>query len=141
MTGTPRWTASLIAPVTSPASETEISTALAPSLTAWAMRCACTCPSSEGGVSHTTSIGTLCLAESSLAAASAPVRADRKTGLVDDLAIMAILSPRLAGAPGSDLPHATRGRVQSAVTKRRRVSELDMYRISGLGGCSWLGPI
>src|SRR5687767_5243570 len=93
MTGTPRATASLIAPVTLPASEQEISAAVAPSLTAWASRCAWTWPSSDGGVSHTISIGTLCFCDSSLAAASAPVLAERKTGLVELLAIIAILIP------------------------------------------------
>src|SRR4051812_12266080 len=87
-------------------------TALAPSLTACAIRCACTWPSSAGGVSHTISIGMPCFCESSFAAASAPVRADRNTGLVELLAIIAIFSPRLAavlapaGAALSPPPHA-----------------------------------
>ena len=68
--------------------------AFAPSLTACAMRCACTCPSSLGGVSQAISTGTSCFAVSSLAAASAPVRAERNTGLVELLAIIAIFSPR-----------------------------------------------
>ena len=93
MTGTPRLTASSIAPVTLPASEQEIKMALAPSLTAWAMRCAWTWPSSAGGVSHTISIGTPCFCGELLAAASAPVRADRKTGLVELFAIIAIRNP------------------------------------------------
>src|SRR3954468_20976899 len=97
MTCTPRATASLIAPVTFPASEHEISTAEAPSLTACAIRCAWTWPSSAGGVSHAISTGTLCFCVNSFAAASAPVRADRKTGLVEDLAIIAILRPPLLG--------------------------------------------
>jgi hypothetical protein len=51
-------------------------TAVAPSLTACAIRCAWTWPSSVGGVSHTISIGTLYFCVSSRAAASAPVRAE-----------------------------------------------------------------
>ena len=129
MTGTPRATASLIAPVTLPASEQEMSTALAPSLTACAMRCAWTWPSSGGGVSQTISIGTLCFCDSSFAAASAPVRADRNTGLVELLAIIAIFSPRCpAGAAPVDgvldsrPPHAVSasGMTKSAVTIVRR---------------------
>src|SRR5687768_15393767 len=80
-----------MAPVTLPASDEERSTAEAPSFTACAMRWAWTCPSSCGGVSQAISIGILCVAESVFAAASAPVRADRKTGFVELLAIMAIL--------------------------------------------------
>ena len=60
------------------------------------MRCAWTCPSSAGGVSQEISTGTPCFAVNSFAAASAPVLAERKTGLVEDLAIIAILSPGLA---------------------------------------------
>src|SRR5688572_6866304 len=88
-----------MAPVTLPASEQEISAAVAPSLTACARRCACTWPSSAGGVSQTISTGTLCFCDSSFAAASAPVRADRNTGLVELLAIIAIFSP--APRPGA----------------------------------------
>ena len=108
-----------------------MSTALAPSLTAWAMRCAWTWPSSDGGVSQTISIGTLCFCDSSFAAASAPVRADRKTGLVELLAIMAIFSPRcpagaapVDGVVDSRPPHAVRARgmTKSAVTIVRRES-------------------
>src|SRR3954465_1901961 len=66
--------------------------ALAPSLTACAIRCACTWPSSAGGVIHTISIEMLFFCDSSLAAASAPVRAERNTGLVELFAIIAILS-------------------------------------------------
>src|SRR5689334_9724476 len=93
MTGTPRATASLIAPVTFAASEQEMRTAFAPSLTACAIRCACTWPSSVGGVSQTISTGTLYFRVSSRAAASAPVRAERNTGFVELFAIMAIFSP------------------------------------------------
>src|SRR5262245_18141725 len=108
MTGTPRETASFTAPVTLPASELESSTAEAPSFTAWAMRWAWIWPSSWGGVSQTTSTGTLCFSESSLAAASAPVRAERKTGFVELLAIIAILRPdeRVAGAGPSPFEQA-----------------------------------
>src|SRR5262249_48066549 len=74
--------------------------ALAPSLTAWAMRWAWTWPSSWGGVSHAISIGMLFAAPSSLAAASAPVRAERKTGFVELFAIMPILSRVTAFALG-----------------------------------------
>jgi hypothetical protein len=45
-------------------------------------------------VSHAISIGTPCLALSSFAAASAPVRAERNTGFVELLAIIAIFNPR-----------------------------------------------
>src|SRR6185436_16348924 len=90
MTGTPRATASSIAPVTLPASEHDTRIALAPSLTAWAMRCAWIWPSSWGGVSQAISIGTPILIDSSLAVASAPVSAERNTGLVELLAIIAI---------------------------------------------------
>ena len=62
MTGTPRATASLMAPVTLPASEHEIRIALAPSLTAWVIRCAWICPSSCGGVSQMISMGAPMLA-------------------------------------------------------------------------------
>ena len=91
MTSTPRATASLMAPVTLPASEQAMRMAWAPSLTAWAIRWACTCPSSWGGVSQATSISRPCLADSSRAAASAPSRAARKTGLVELLAMSASL--------------------------------------------------
>src|SRR2546428_8402229 len=79
-----------MAPVTLPASEHDRTIASAPSLTACAMRCACTWPSSCGGVSHATSTGTPCFADRSLAAASAPERAERKTGLVELFAMSAI---------------------------------------------------
>src|SRR4029078_4169316 len=104
MTGTPRATASLIAPVTLPASEQEISTALAPSLTAWAMRWAWIWPSSWGGVSQISSIGTPVRADRSFAAVSAPRRAERKTGLVELLAIIAMrigFPPRAGGGGGA----------------------------------------
>src|SRR5262245_12658183 len=97
MTGTPRATASLIAPVTLPASEQEMSTALAPSLTAWAIRCAWIWPSSWGGVSHMISIGTPVRPERSFAAVSAPRRAERKTGFVE---LFAIIAMRIGFAPG-----------------------------------------
>src|ERR1044071_1486295 len=57
-------------------------------------------PSSSGGVSHSTSIWILRESESSLAAASAPVREARKTGLFELLAIIAILRWPLVDAPG-----------------------------------------
>src|ERR1044071_6359807 len=100
MTGTPRPTASLMAPVTFPASEQEIRMASAPLLTACWMRCAWIWPSSSGGVSHSTSTWILSESESSLAAASAPVREARKTGLFELLAIIAILRWPLVDAPG-----------------------------------------
>src|SRR5262252_10194122 len=105
MTGTPRATASLIAPVTLPASEQEISTAFAPSLTAWAMRWAWIWPSSWGGVSHMISIGTPVRSDRSFAAVSAPRRADRKTGLVELFAIIA-MRIGLAAAGAADPPLA-----------------------------------
>src|SRR5882724_8747478 len=107
MTGTPRATASSMAPVTLPASEHETRMALAPSFTAWAMRWAWICPSSCGGVSQAISIGTPMLAESSLAVVSAPVRAERKIGLVELLAIIAMRMPRDAG--GAAAPPAAGG--------------------------------
>ena len=100
MTGTPRATASLMAPVTLPASEQERRTALAPSFTACAMRWAWICPSSWGGVSQAISMASLCSRESSRAAASAPVRAERKTGLVELLAIMRDLEAARAARGG-----------------------------------------
>src|SRR5215207_627446 len=121
MTGTPRATASLMAPVTLPASEQEINAAVAPSLTACASRCAWTWPSSAGGVSQTISTGTLCFCDSSFAAASAPVRADRNTGLVELLAIIAIFNP--GPRPGAS---ATAGLLpsllQPAASARARVN-------------------
>ena len=63
----------------------------APSLTAWAMRWAWIWPSSWGGVSQTISMAMPCFSDSSRAAASAPVRAERNTGLVELFAISAIL--------------------------------------------------
>jgi hypothetical protein len=87
-----------MAPSALPASEQETRIASAPSFTACAMRCACTWPSSVGGVSHAISMGTPCFAESSFAAASAPVRAERNTGFVELFAIIAILRPFFAAA-------------------------------------------
>src|SRR5689334_7295171 len=109
MTGTPRATASLIAPVTLPASEHEIRIALAPSFTAWAMRWAWIWPSSWGGVSQITSIGTPVRSDRSLAAVSAPRRADRNTGLVELFAIIAIrigFGPAAAAVPAEPSPGA-----------------------------------
>src|SRR6266700_3501237 len=103
MTGTPRAVASSIAPVTLPASEHDTRIALAPSFTAWAMRWAWIWPSSCGGVSQAISTGTPILADSSLAVVSAPVRAERKTGLVELLAIIAIRIGRAAGVAGPPL--------------------------------------
>src|SRR5262245_6996442 len=123
MTGTPRATASLIAPVTLPASEQEMSAAVAPSLTAWASRCAWTWPSSAGGVSQTISIGTLCFAESSFAAASAPVRADRNTGLVELFAIIAILMPWVRAPAAGAAPCCCSGwRLHPAASARLKAS-------------------
>jgi hypothetical protein len=103
-----------MAPLTLPASEQEINTAVAPSFTACAMRCACTWPSSDGGVSHTISTGTPCFCDMSFAAASAPVRAERNTGFVELFAIIAILidppdvaGVLVAGAPVSLLHDAS----------------------------------
>ena len=90
--------------------------AFAPSLTACAMRCAWTWPSSAGGVSQTISIGMPCFCDSSFAAASAPVRADRNTGLVELFAIIAILSGWRAGGARRLLPPA----LAAAVRRRRR---------------------
>jgi len=73
-----------------------------PSFTACRMRCACTSPSSFGGVSHSTSTFVPLFSESSLAAASAPVRDARNTGLSELFAIMAIridLPPAPAAPP------------------------------------------
>src|SRR5262245_66630702 len=97
-----------MAPVTLPASEHESRIAEAPSDTACAMRCACTWPSSVGGVSQAISTLMPCFCDSSLAATSAPVRAARNTGLVELLAIMPILkvlapAGDAAAAPGLGL--------------------------------------
>src|SRR6266542_760011 len=91
MTATPRSTASLIAPVTLPASVQEIRIASAPSFTACSIRCACTWPSSCGGVSQATWMVMPSCRDSSLAAASAPVRAARNTGFVELFAISAMV--------------------------------------------------
>src|SRR6266545_1928708 len=99
MTATPRLTASSIAPVTFPASEQEMRMASAPSFTACWMRCACTWPSSCGGVSQRTSTLMWCCCESSFAAASAPVREARKTGLVELFAISAMVIPSSVARP------------------------------------------
>ena len=64
--------------------------AVAPSFTACAMRWAWIWPSSVGGVSHTISIGWPIFADKSRAAVSAPRRAERKIGLVELLAIIAM---------------------------------------------------
>src|SRR5262245_66481586 len=80
-------------------------TADAPSLTACAMRCAWTWPSSPGGVIQTISTGTPVFCVISLAAASAPVRAERKTGLVELLAMTAIfIAPLADAAPAAGAP-------------------------------------
>src|SRR6516165_11049868 len=92
--------ASLMAPTSLPASEQETRIALAPSLTAWAMRWAWICPSSWGGVSQITSMGTPVFVDRSLAAVSAPRRAERKTGFVELLAIIAIRIGLTVGAAG-----------------------------------------
>src|SRR5690242_13917248 len=97
MTGMPLATASLIAPVTLLASEQEIRIALAPLLTAFSMFAAWTWPSSWAGVSQSICTSTPSFSLSSLAAASAPDLADRKTGLVVLLAIIPILSEFAAG--------------------------------------------
>src|SRR6185503_334623 len=67
------------------------------------MRCACTWPSSCGGVSQLTVTVIPFFAESSFAAESAPVRAARNTGFVELFAIIAIviLSLGLPGAPAA----------------------------------------
>src|SRR5688572_30116164 len=88
-----------MAPVTLPASEQDTRIADAPSLTACAMRCAWICPSSVGGVSQAISTLIPCFADISFAAASAPVRAERKTGFVELFAIIAILKAPPAAAP------------------------------------------
>ena len=66
--------------------------ASAPSFTACWIRCAWTCASSCGGVSQSTSILMWFFSPSYLAAASAPVRAARKTGFVELFAMTAIRS-------------------------------------------------
>src|SRR6218665_2116733 len=71
--------------------------ALTPSLVASAIFCAWTCPSSLVGVIHTMSIGVLCFAASSFAAVSAPLRAERKIGLVALFAIIAMCRPGARG--------------------------------------------
>ena len=72
------------------------------------MRCACTWASSPAGVSQTISTGTPCFCVSSFAAASAPVRAERKTGLFDALGDDRDLEPGFGGAAGAvpDPPQA-----------------------------------
>src|SRR2546423_14046728 len=92
MTGTPLSTALLIAPVTLEASEQEMRMALSPWLTASAMAWACFWPSSWAGVRQSIAISRPSLVDSSLAAASAPVRAERKTGLVELFATRAIVN-------------------------------------------------
>src|ERR1041384_2356845 len=86
-------------PVTLPAAEQEMRIALAPAFTACWIRSACPSPSSGGGVSQLTCTSTWYCAESSFAAASAPVRAERNTGLVELFAIIAILRPGCFAAP------------------------------------------
>src|SRR5262245_3224414 len=68
------------------------------------MRCACTCPSSCGGVSQTTLTLMLFFADSSLAAASAPVRAARNTGLVELFAMTAMVILFLLGPAAAVVP-------------------------------------
>src|SRR5690242_21040387 len=97
------------------------------------MRCACTCASSSGGVSQRTSILIWYFSPSSFAAASAPVRALRNTGLVELFAIIAmrkVLSPCAAGATArsdcalevsvvfSFRPHATASRAIRPAVRR-----------------------
>src|SRR3954469_11937440 len=81
-----------MAPFTFPASEQEMRIASAPSLTACWTRCAWTCPSSSGGVSHAICTSSPVLADASFAACSAPVRAARNTGFVELFAINAIVN-------------------------------------------------
>src|SRR5688572_27833055 len=85
------------------------------------MRCAWTWPSSAGGVSHTISIGMPCFCDSSFAAASAPVRADRNTGLVELLAIIAIFSPALS-VGASTTPGLPPSLLQPMASARARVN-------------------
>ncbi len=102
ITGTPRSTASFTAPLTLLASLAERRIALAPEFTASEMRCACTAPSSLGGVSQSILTVIPCSFDSSAAAASAPCLPERKTGLVELLAIIAmvkVLPPAAVAAP------------------------------------------
>src|ERR1017187_678335 len=116
MTGTPRATASLIAPVIWPASLADTRMALSPSLTACAMRCACTVPSSSGGVSQSILMSIPTDLLNSVAAASAPVRADRKTGLVELLAIIAMRKVFPLAFEGAEpLPQAATAREAARV--------------------------
>src|SRR4051794_16924053 len=66
--------------------------ASAPSLTACCTRCAWTCPSSSGGVSHAICTSSPVFSDASFAACSAPVRAARNTGFVELFAINAIVN-------------------------------------------------
>ena len=102
ITGTPLATAASIAGVTARASETDSMTPSIRSFTACAIRCACTCPSSCGGVSHSIRIGRRSDADSSRARFSAPMRAATNEGLLALFAIIAMRSGRsaTAGAAG-----------------------------------------
>ena len=87
--------------------------ALARSLTACATAVAWSSPSSWSGVIQTIWMGMPCFSPSSLAAVSAPLRADTKTGLVVLFAIIAILRPgpragseAAGGAAGCSPPQA-----------------------------------
>src|SRR4029079_7709654 len=68
------------------------------------MRCAWIWPSSWGGVSHMISIGTPVRSDRSLAAVSAPRRAERKTGLVELFAIIAMRIGLVPGVPAAPPP-------------------------------------
>src|SRR5204863_5688188 len=109
-------------------------------------RWAWTWPSSWGGVSQATSISIPFLGPSSLAAASAPVRAARNTGLVELLAMSAILifffppagvpaaglaSPADGAGEGGAPEQPTRTAVKAARAKdaARRVSVIGYLRL------------
>src|SRR5262245_38541950 len=96
------------------------------------MRCAWIWPSSWGGVSQISSIGTPVRPDRSFAAVSAPRRADRNTGFVELFAIIAIrigFVPAIAAGPPppalSPVPAGVDffGQPVAASAPRRRVSD------------------
>ena len=124
ITGTPCATASSIAGVTARASETDSMTPSIRSFTACAIRCACTCPSSCGGVSHSIRIGRPSDADSSRARFSAPMRAATNDGLLALFAIIAMRSGRSAAvgaAGGAGLAPASLRSRQSAAAIAKKI--------------------
>src|SRR6266542_2775352 len=81
-----------MAPTSFPASLADSRIAFAPPFTASAMRCACMVASSFGGVIQSMRTFTLFRFDNSAAASSAPFRPERNTGLVELLAIMAMVN-------------------------------------------------